>query len=178
MTERNRDKLKTLVHYTIWECKNPALLGAIKLNKVPWLADLIAYVNSGASITGEHYRKGQFGPIAMSMVGIVDELKRENKIAIREGTNDNPRVDYFALTRPDISIFNADEVSIIRECIDFVCRKHTAMGISDKTHDIIWQLAELGEEIPQPAMLASRLGEVTEDDVAWARETIEAAREP
>jgi hypothetical protein len=52
------------------------------------------------------------------------------------------------------------------------------MGISDKTHDIIWQLAELGEEIPQPAMLASRLGEVTEDDVAWARETIEAAREP
>jgi hypothetical protein len=173
---RDREKLKTLVHYTIWECKNPAILGAIKLNKVPWMSDLCAYVHWGRPITGEHYRKGQFGPIAMSMVGIVEELKREGKIAVREGAYGSPKVDYFALTRPDISAFTPDEISLIRDCIDYVCRKHTSLGISDRTHDKVWELAELGEEIPYEAMLASRLGEVTEDDVNWAREAISQAR--
>ena len=171
---RDREKLKTLIHYTIWECKNPAILGAIKLNKVPWVTDVLAYLNWGTPVTGEHYRKGQFGPIAMSMVGIVDELKQEGKIAVREG---DPKIDYFALRRPDISIFTADEISLIRDSIDYVCRKNTSMSISDKTHDVIWELAELGEEIPYEAMLASRLGEVTKADVAWAHDAIRDARE-
>ena len=89
--ERNRDKFKTLVHYTIWECTNPAILGAIKLNKVLWVTDVLAYLIWGAPVTGEHYRKGQFGPIAISMVGIVEELKNEGKIAVREG---QPEDDY------------------------------------------------------------------------------------
>ena len=172
---RDRDKLKTLVHYVVWKCKNPAMLGAIKLNKVPWLADMLAYATTGTPITGEHYRKGQFGPISMSMVQVVKELEQERKIVVRQ-TERNPKVDYFALTRPDLSIFTADDVSLIDECIDFVCRKHTAMEISRKSHDIIWKLAELGEEIPYEAALADPLGEVTPDDVAWAREAIAAAR--
>ena len=177
MAIRDRNKLKTLVHYVIWKNRNPATLGAIKLNKVPWLVDLLSYVHSGEPVTGEHYRKGQFGPIAMSMVGIVNELQNERKIAVRQTeAYGNLKVDYFALSRPDISMFTADEIYLIDECNDFVCRRHTAMGISHKSHDIIWQLAELGEEIPYEASLASVLGEVTEDDVVWAREAVETAR--
>ena len=177
MTIRDRNKLKTLVHYVVWKNRNPATLGAIKLNKVPWLADLLSYVHSGEPVTGERYRKGQFGPIAMSMVGILDELQNECKIVVRQTeTYRNPKMDYFALSKPSLSQFTADDISLIDECIDFVCRKNTAMGISRKSHDIIWQLAELGEEIPYEAALASVLGEVTQDDVAWAQKAVEAAR--
>jgi hypothetical protein len=41
------------------------------------------------------------------------------------------------------------------------------MGISHASHDDIWEMAEIGEEIPLTTVFAVR-GEVTEDDVAWA----------
>jgi hypothetical protein len=167
---RNREKLKALVHYVIAKCDNPRILGSIKLNKVLWVSDLWAYVSWGHPITGEHYVKQQFGPVA-SIVGILRELQAENKIVVREtvryGRN---KTDYIALERPkNISaMFTADEISLVDEAYDYVCRKHTAMQISDKTHDIIWQLAEIGEEIPYEAMWASRLDPVTKEDVELA----------
>lgn len=177
---RNRDKLKTLVHYIVARCDNPAMLGSIKLNKVLWVSDLWAYVDTGTPITGEHYVKQQFGPVAQSMPGILDELQVEKKLVVRRTkAHGNPKVDYIALQRPsNISdMFTADEISLVDEAIQFVCRRHTAMQISDRSHDVIWELAEIGEEIPYQAMLASRLDGVTKDDVAWARAAHDAARQ-
>jgi hypothetical protein len=175
---RNREKLKALVHYVAACCDDPALLGSIKLNKVLWVSDLWAYVGSGTPITGEHYVKQQFGPVAPSMPGILQELQAEGKLVVRRteahGTN---KVDYIALNRPtNISeVFTADEISLVDEAIRFVCEEHTAMEISDRSHDVIWELAEIGEEIPYSAMLASRLDGVTKEDVAWARQAHDAA---
>ena len=58
---------------------------------------------------------------------------------------------------------------MVDSAIEYVCM-HTAMGISEKTHDVIWELAEIGEEIPYEAMWASRLDGVTKEDVKWAQE--------
>lgn len=166
--QRNREKLKSLVHYVIAKCPNPDVLGSIKLNKVLWVSDLWSYVGTGQPITGEHYMKRQFGPVAASMKGILDELKAEDRIAIRQVPGGG-KVDYFALTTPDLGPFTAEEISLVDEAIDFVCLEHTAEEISERTHDDIWKLAEIGEEIPLHAMLASELGEVTPEDVAWAK---------
>jgi hypothetical protein len=169
---RNREKLKALVHYVVAKCEDPNILGSIKLNKVLWMSDLWAYVRWGQPITGEHYVKQQFGPVA-STVGIMRELQAEGKIVVRERELPfgHEKTDYIALVRPqDVSAtFNADEISLVDEAIDYVCRRHTAMQISDKTHDIIWKLAEIGEEIPYEAMWASRFDAVTKEDVAWAK---------
>jgi hypothetical protein len=170
MFKRDRNKLKTLVHYVCWKADDPAVLGAIKLNKVLWVADLWAYVERGSPITGEHYVKRQHGPVSPSVPGLVSELASAGNLVVRRRDHfGKEKVDYIALTKPDISVFSADEISLIDEAIQFVCYEHTAKQISDKTHDIIWELAELGEEIPYEAMLASGLGEVTPDDVEWAR---------
>ena len=169
---RNREKLKALVHYVIARCEDHNILGSIKLNKVLWVSDLRAYVKWGQPITGEHYVKQQFGPVA-STVGIMRDLKLENKIVVRQrDTFGYTKTDYIALVPPDniSKQFTADEISLVDEAIEFVCLKHTAMGISEKTHDIIWKLAEIGEEIPYEAMWASRLDAVTIDDVKWAQE--------
>lgn len=163
---RDRDKLKELVHYIIARCEDPNILGSIKLNKVLWVSDLSAYVRWGQPITGEHYIKQQFGPVA-STVGIFRELQAEGKIVVREReVFGNTKTDYIALIQPE-SIskrFTADEISLVDQAIEFVCLKHTAMGISDKTHDVIWELAEIGEEIPYEAMWASRLDAVPKDE--------------
>ncbi len=169
--KRNREKLKTLIHYIAWKCIDPAVLGAIKLNKVLWVSDLWAYVKWGAPITGEHYVKRQFGPVSPSVLGLVRELEAAKLLVTRRRDFfGNEKVDYLALAKPDITGFTADEISLVDEAIQFVCYEHTALGISNKTHDAIWQLAELGEEIPYEAMLVSHLAEVTPEDVAWARD--------
>lgn len=172
MITRDHDKLKTLVHYVCWKVKNPADLGAIKLNKVLWVSDLRSFVERGQPITGERYVKRQLGPVPFSILGVVKELQQEHKLVVRQNESyGNPKTDYIALKRPDIgSVFTADEISLIDDAIHFVCHRHTAMGISERTHDVIWKLAEIGEDIPYEAMLASSLGEVTEDDVAWAKQ--------
>lgn len=166
--QRNREKIKSLAHYVISQCPNPEVLGSIKLNKVLWVSDLWAYVARGEPITGEHYIKRQFGPVVASMVGILDELKVEERIAVRQAPRGG-KVDYFALTEPDLSLFTAEEISLVDDAIRFVCLEHSANEISERTHDIIWKLAEIGEGIPLHAMLASELGEVTPEDVEWAK---------
>jgi hypothetical protein len=164
-------KLKTLTHYICWKVKNPEDLGGIKLNKALWLSDIRAYVWTGKPITGETYVKRQLGPVPKSILHVLRELQEEQKIVVRQVESyGNPKTDFIALKRPDISAFSPDEISLIDDSIEFVCHRHTAMGISNRTHDAIWHIAEIGEEIPYEAMLASVLDEVTPEDVAWARQ--------
>ena len=80
---RDRDKLKALTHYIIARCEDPRILGSIKLNKILWASDLWAYVHWGKPITGEHYIKQQFGPVA-GTVGLINELQAEEKIVVRK----------------------------------------------------------------------------------------------
>ena len=176
---RNREKLKVLVHYVASRCENPSILGSIKLNKVLWVSDLWSYVKTGQPITGEIYVKQQFGPVAGSTVGILDELQSEQKIVVRrrELPNGRTKVDYISMLEPNIEIFTASEISLVDQAIDFVCRRHTSKQISDKSHDVIWELAEIGEEIPCYAMLASRLDGITKEDVTWAAGAHARARE-
>jgi len=48
-------KLKALIHYICYQCHDPSVLGATKLNKILWYSDVIAFARAGASITGETY---------------------------------------------------------------------------------------------------------------------------
>ncbi len=166
----DRNKLKALVHYICFQYHDPSVLGATKLNKILWYSDVIAYATTGASITGETYTKQQFGPVPRHILGIIDELKAEAALAVREVEYfGKVKKEYVALRKPDISMFTPDEISLIDSVIDVVCHKHTAASISLASHDAIWKLAEIGEEIPLYAALASELGEVTDEDVKWAK---------
>lgn len=42
-----RDRLKALVQYICYQCHDPSVLGAIKLNKILWYSDVIAFARSG-----------------------------------------------------------------------------------------------------------------------------------
>ena len=59
----NQDRLLCVTHYVIKRC-DPAKLGATKLNKVLWFADVIYYRRHGRTITAsDNYVKQQFGPV-------------------------------------------------------------------------------------------------------------------
>ena len=76
---------------------------------------------------------------------------------------------FIALTKPDLGKFSADEISLVDSVIDAVCNNHTASSISQLTHDHISEAAEIGEEIPLYAVLASKVGEIDEADIEWGK---------
>ncbi|NKE69119.1 DUF4065 domain-containing protein [Ramlibacter sp. RBP-2] len=170
MEKLNRTKFKALVHYICQKAEDPSCLGAIKLNKVLWYSDSIFFKLHGQSITGETYVKRQFGPVPRDIVGVIDELVAEGKIA-------RGRVDHFghlksefiAIEEADVSQFTGPEIQIIDEAFEHVCINNTAKSISEETHGVIWQIAAMGEPIPLATVFASEVGEVDEDDLAWAR---------
>jgi hypothetical protein len=170
--EYRTQKLECLMHYIIWKCQDPTMLGAVKLNKTLWYSDIFAYLETGKSITGVAYIKRQFGPVPKSedFIEATEKLKNEGKIAITEGIYyGKPHRQFVALKLPDISIFSSEEISIVDIMIEEICQKHTALSISKLSHDIIWESADIGEEIPLCTAFAARFGEINEDDIQWAK---------
>jgi Protein of unknown function (DUF4065) len=169
--EINLAKFKSLVHYICWRCADPTKLGAVKLNKVLWRADFKAYLELGESVTGATYVKRQYGPVP-SILPTLRQLEDEGKLSIREVEYyEKGKKEFFALTRPGLSSFTADEISLIDEAIEYVAEKHTARSISEESHDRIWELARIGEEIPYYTVF-SKPAEITEDDIEWAKTKI------
>jgi len=170
-------KFKALVHYVCWKCSDdPSKLGAVKLNKALWFSDVLSYADRGKPITDARYVKQQFGPVPKAILPILRTLEQENALRIEEVEYYGHRKrQYVALVEPDLSVFDESEIKIINKVIDVITDGHTAASISDLTHDEIWKLAEMGEEIPLHAVLASRLGKVTENDIKRAQERMEEA---
>jgi hypothetical protein len=170
--EFDKEKFKDLVHY-ICHTAHRDELGATKLNKVLWYADTISYLRFKKPITGESYKKEKLGPVPVDILEVLGELKQSNKLVIREvDYHGLLKREYITLTDPDLHRFTADEISLVDAMIQVICHNHTATSISDLSHNVIWELATIGEQIPYHAVLAARLGEINEGDLCWAKESI------
>jgi hypothetical protein len=165
----NQDRLLCVTHYIIKRC-DPAKLGATKLNKVLWFADVIYYRRHGRTITAsDNYIKQQFGPVQKNMLGVLSELKREGKIV--ERTGDTPvgfRREYVWLKEPDLTPFRADEIDVLNEVMDWICDSESAKSVSDKSHDGLWDETEIGASMPVRAG-AVVPAEITLEAVEWAK---------
>jgi hypothetical protein len=166
----DQEKFDALVHYICARCEDPTSLGATKLNKIMWYSDASAYLYLGRSITGATYIKRQFGPVPRDIKEARMRLIAAGAIVEREAPYYGyAQTRFIALRRPDLSSFSADEISLVDQMIEAICKNHTASSISAHSHDLIWKSAEIGEEIPLLAMLGSYPGEITEDHIAWGK---------
>lgn len=163
------DRTQQVAHYVIARA-DPNKLGAVKLNKVMWFADLEAYRRFGKTITGQlSYEKRQLGPVPNNIVRSIRTLEQDDKIRTRDVPTFNGAVrrEFVWLEKPEVGVFSADEVDILNEAIQWVCNNHTAQSISDLSHDALWAQAELGEQIPVGAATIVP-DDLDGDDIAWA----------
>jgi hypothetical protein len=168
-----REKFKALVHYICWKCQDPTKLGSVKLYKTLWRSDFNSYLELGTPITGSVYVKRQYGPAPYSVLPFIKELEQEGKISTREVEYYGySKMEFFALQRPEISIFTPEEISLVDGEIQYVIEEHTATSISKESHDEIWEMARIGEEIPYFTVF-SKAAEITDSDVEWAKMKIE-----
>jgi Protein of unknown function (DUF4065) len=171
----DQEKFRTLVHYVCSKCDDPTKLGATKLNKILWYSERAAYLRLGSSITGAVFVKRQYGPVPRAILPALRELQESNDIVIRETQLfGKPKREFISITEPSLNKFTADEISLVDRVIDEVCFDHTAVSISDKSHDEVWNLAEIGEEIPLNSAFGIR-GEVTEEHMDWAKSQLALA---
>lgn len=178
MSLAKQDRTEAVAHYVIARA-DVNKLGAVKLNKVMWYADLEAYRRCGRTITGQtSYEKRQYGPVPNNIVRAIRHLEQTDVITTRmvPTFGDKDRRQFVWLKEPDVSVFSSDEVDILNGAINWVCDSHTATSISELTHNTLWEQAELGEQIPVGAATITP-DDLDGDDIAWALQELANAAE-
>ena len=175
----DRAKLKAVILYTCSRCA-PEELGAVKLHKVLYYADMVHYLYAGVPLTGATYRKRPLGPTCDGLLSTIKELEAAGAIQVREVNYFGYRKkEYMALKEPETERLSESELAILDEVIDFVCRGHTAKTISDFSHSTPWEIVEFGEELPYHNALHLIPNQVSKEAFDWALEqasAIEAER--
>jgi hypothetical protein len=164
----DRNKFREAVLLICALCE-PGRLGAVKLHKVLYFADMLWYVLTGHPLTGATYRKRPYGPTADQLLSALRQLERDGALQVRDSNYYGFRkIEYIPLQGPNLTIFNEREISLIRDMADFVANHNTAKTISDLSHNHAWELAEFGEELPYYTALALFPAEPSEEAITWA----------
>lgn len=166
------DKFKTLVHYVCHRMSSdPASLGLTKLNKILWYSDVWMFKRRGTPITQARYVKQSWGPAAKSLPQVLADLQRAKLVVQRQEKGPGGvHVTLFSTQEADLSAFTADEIATVDTLIDIVCYEHGDRSLGDLASDLTWQMHEIGEEMPLYRSHVMQLGQVTDRDIAWARE--------
>lgn len=173
MDRRSREnvpKFKELVLYVSQKCANDPRFGSVKLNKILYFSDFLAFAHYGEPITGMEYFKLQHGPAPRRLVPIREQMKRDGDLGIQalpigSGVEQRP----VNLRAPDLSVFSAREIALVDAVIEFFS-KHTGRTISDLSHRMSgWKAARLEETIPYETVFMSE-EPLTEADIIRGRE--------
>jgi hypothetical protein len=152
-------KMKELILYVATASAQDANFGAVKLNKVLFFADFLAYLRRGRAITGQEYFALQEGPAPHQLRPLRDEMERDRDIAIQKfelGGHLHPLTKVVPLRSPNYSRLEAEELVIVNEVIERL-KDLNGKQVSDLSHKFAgWKIAfELGEKttIPYSAAL-------------------------
>lgn len=165
----DRTKLRAAILYAAKSCP-PEQMGATKLHKVLYFADMMSYATSGAAMTGATYRKRPFGPTCDELLPTLRDLAIEGDLEVRE-------VDYFGylkkeyIAKTDASnVLSEGERELLDEVVDFVCHANTAKTISEFSHTRAWEMAEGGEILPYSTALYIIPEQAPPEALEWAAE--------
>lgn len=143
----DRNKLRAVILRTCELCP-PDKLGAVKLHKVLYFLDMLAYARSGTAVTGAEYRKRPFGPTCVQLLPTLRLMERAGELAVAETDYYGFRKQEFqALTPPEPHRLSTSEELLLEAVVDFVCNQNTARSISEASHQLPWEIAEFGETI-------------------------------
>lgn len=168
----DREKFKDVVHFICSNCA-PEDLGNVKLHKILYFSDMMAFLGNGVPLTGVEYRKQQFGPTASHLSWAISQLTRDGRLRVEERDYFGYRKkDYISLASVKSGALSNEECQLLLDVIGFVCQK-SAREISEISHDTAWHAARMGEVIPYYAAYGLLPAEVSDLDID---EAVEEAR--
>jgi hypothetical protein len=153
----NERRFKELLLYVSQQSAEDPTFGATKLNKILFYSDFMAYAITGEPITGLEYQKIQNGPAPRRLVPLRQQLIDEQALGIQEIPLKSGKIQHRTvnLRRPDLSVFTADQISIVDHVISGLSQVD-ANGVSELSHRMIgWKVAKMGETIPYETVFLS-----------------------
>lgn len=159
--------MSELILFFANESEGDRFFGAIKLNKLLFIADFMAYGYLGHSITGATYVHQERGPTPApnQFLSVRDALVNAGELLIEEEeTYNGTRKRPVALRKPDLSIFSEAEIELCRDVLASL-EAMSGMTVSEWSHRFVgWQYTEQGQEIPYSTVyLWERPSATTED---------------
>src|SRR5579884_3151713 len=109
----DEEKLGELILYISQKSAVDPKFGAIKLNKILYLSDFLAFGHWGKPITGVPYQHLPKGPAPKRLLPVRDELKSKGDLAIQELPlkSGNMQKRTVNLRDPNLSLFTGEEIA-------------------------------------------------------------------
>jgi len=169
-------KFAELLLYVASKCEQDRSYGAVKLNKILFYSDFLAYRKWGSAITHQEYRKLEHGPVPSKLPVIQQELIAQNALAIQERDYyGNKQKRPIALREARLDSFAAQEVALIDEVIQDLWGL-SATEVSALSHAFDgWELADYKEVIPYSVIRVST-SELSASGKVIASSLVERAR--
>lgn len=152
--EKDR-KLRNLILYVSKLSEPDPKFGKTKLNKLLFYCDFGAYLTFGDPITGQEYKKFEYGPVPKRMYTVQNRMLGKELAFQNVESYGRPQQKPIALREPDLSQFSSNEIALVND----VVRQYwdlTATQISNHSHRFLgWNLADMDEAIPYPVALVA-----------------------
>jgi uncharacterized phage-associated protein len=148
--------------------------GAVKLNKLLYYADFIAYRRLGEPITGATYQKLSEGPAPKELVPVRRKMVADETIRLEiQQVFNRSQQRIVPLRDVDSSAFSPDEIEILDEVLATL-RYKTAAEASDMSHkEAGWLAARSQEVIPYESAWLDALPHSGEQEVLEMLDAIE-----
>ena len=122
MIGKSDERLKELILYIATKCDDSHNLGAVKLNKILFLADFTAYKSFGQPITGSEYMRLPNGPAPRRLKPVRQQMVEDGDIKVIEQDLGSPLFKpmqkIVPLRKADVSHFTADEIVLVDTIIE------------------------------------------------------------
>ncbi len=169
-------KFKELILYFSKKCKSTPYFGSVKLNKLLYFSDFVAYGRLGKPVTGATYIHLPKGPGPSQMLPVRNEMEKHGDLRIEPvQTPQGSQQRTIAQREPDMSLFSAEEIAICDEVFRLIEDK-SALEASDVSHKWAgWRLTAMKEAIPYYTMFVRYLEPITLADQLTAEKLLAQA---
>jgi uncharacterized phage-associated protein len=121
MTKLDSKKYENTILY-LCDALGGSLQGKKKLAKLLYYADFdrYEYKESSKSITGDIYKAWKMGPVPEHYAEILDMMQKSGSLSIKEievSYNYLPITTYNSKKKPDMSVFDDDDIKILEHVI-------------------------------------------------------------
>lgn len=149
-------------------------LGAVKLNKILWFIDTTYFRMHQKSLSGiDEYVKLPKGPVPPDIQKTLESLKNAGDIKIEDKEFYGHQKRHFEIIKTfNGECFSSEEKKLIGDMVLEICNDHTADSISNLSHTVVWNDAQMGKKIPVYACLAENVEEITPEVLAEAWELV------
>jgi Antitoxin SocA-like, Panacea domain len=153
----DEDKLAELILYISQKCATDPKFGAVKLNKLLYLSDFLAFGNWGEPITGVPYQHLKMGPAPTRLIPVRDQLERSGKLVVQALPlkSGKKQVRTVNLVEPNLKVFSGREIALVDSIIEDLWGMD-AEESSEFSHQFVgWRMTKEGEPIPYGSIFIS-----------------------